>query len=275
VRALGAAALLALASPAAADAAVLGGGTAPDSVATSPRQLTFVSLRTAAGTVTLRTRVQMRCGAAALKREVAPAPDGSFSIAATVRDKTPEDLRRTARLRISGRVVGTTASGTTGVRLTFRRHGRAVGGCRSGRRTWEARAAMPAPAPGPPRAAGAYYGLTSQTNRPHAFMLRVNAAGTRVRPAAFEYRRRCGGRSFETGNLTPAGEIAPDGAFSMRERFTVRYANATERFRVKIAGQFTATGVKGTLSITSVARSRAGAVIDRCRTGAVTFAGAL
>jgi hypothetical protein len=275
MRALGAAALLALASPAAAHAAVLGGGTAPDSVTSSPHQLTFVTLRTGEEAVTLRTRVHLGCGAAALERRVALAPDGSFSITATVRDKAPEDLRRIARLSISGELVGTTASGATSARLTFRRRGRTVAACRSGLREWQARVAAAESGSGPPRAGGAYYGLTSQANRPHGFMLRVDAAGTRVGPAAVEYRRRCRGRSFETGNITPAGDIAADGTFSMRERFTVRYADATERFRVKLDGQFTRTGVHGTLSVTSVARSRAGAVIDRCRTGAVTFAGAL
>ena len=73
----------------------------------------------------------------------------------------------------------------------------------------------------------------------------------------------------------PGGPIAADGAFSLRERFTLRFSNARERYRVKVDGRFTPHGVAGILSIATVARSRAGAVIERCRTGRVAFVGAL
>jgi hypothetical protein len=42
--------------------------------------------------------------------------------------------------------------------------------------------------------------------------------------------------------------------------------------RVRVRGRFTATGVVGSLSVSSVARSLMGRVIDRCRTGPVSFA---
>jgi hypothetical protein len=40
---------------------------------------------------------------------------------------------------------------------------------------------------------------------------------------------------------------------------------------VKIDGQVTATGATGTLSVTSVLRSRAGRVTDRCSSGRLAF----
>jgi len=40
---------------------------------------------------------------------------------------------------------------------------------------------------------------------------------------------------------------------------------------VRVDGQVTATGVSGTLSVTSILRSPSGRVIDRCNTGRRTF----
>lgn len=278
MRAPAAAALLALAWPAAAQAADLGGGTAPTSVRDYRRQLTIVSLRTAAdGTVVVRAHVQARCGAGAIKRRTAVAADGSFAISTTERDRAPEDprVRRIAAVQISGRIVGNAASGTAATRLRLVRGGRVVGRCSSGNRAWQARAAVAEATAGPPRPSRGYFGLTGQKRRPHAFMLGVDSLGRRVQAAVFDYALNCRGRRVETGNITPGGAIGATGGFSLRERFTLRYADATERFRVKVDGRFTVAGVNGTLSVTSVARSRAGAVIDRCRTGTVTFAGAL
>jgi hypothetical protein len=57
----------------------------------------------------------------------------------------------------------------------------------------------------------------------------------------------------------------------LREQFTLRYSDARERFRVTVRGRLTPTGVDGRLSVSSVARSLTGRVIDRCRTGPVAF----
>jgi len=219
--------------------------------------------------------VQARCGAGELRRRVTLAADGSFSVTATVRDRAREDrrARRIARMVVAGRVAGTAGTGTASARLTFRRGGRVVGRCASGSRLWQVRAPVPEPVAGAaPRANAAYYGVTSQAG---AFALQVGGAGRRVRIAVFDYRLTCRRASFETSNLTPGGPIAADGTFRLRERFTLRFADATERFRVRVDGRFTPNGANGTLSVNSVARSLAGRVIDRCRTGRVTFAAAL
>jgi len=267
MRTLAAAALLALAWPAAAHAAAAGGGTAPDSVRAYRDQLTLVTLNAKAdGTAVLRAYVQARCGAGEIKRIVKLAPDGSFAIDTTERDRAPEDhrVRRIADVKISGRMVGPVVSGKASARVRFVLDGDTVERCRSGVRAWQARTATAETTAAPPVANRGYYGLTGQPSRPHAFLLRVGAG--RVQTAVFQYKLPCGA---ETTNVTPGGRIAADGTFHLRERFALRYANGTERFRVKVDGQFTTAGVNGTLSVSS----RFGS--ERCATGRLTFAGAL
>jgi len=267
MRGLAAAALLALAWPAAAHAAAAGGGTAPESVRGYRDQLTIITVRPRAdGTAIVRALVQARCGAGEIKRTVALAPDGSFAIDTTQHDRAPEDgrVRRIAAVRISGRMVGAVASGTVSARVRFVLDGDTVERCRSGARAWQARIAAAEPTPAAPRANSGYYGLTGQVGRPHAFLLRVGSG--RVQTAVFQYRLPCG---RETANVTPGGRIAADGTFSLRERFALHYADGTERFSVKVDGRFTAAGVNGTLSVSS----RFGS--EHCSTGRVAFAGAL
>lgn len=275
-RALVGTVLAAVAFPAAAHAADYGGGTAVKEIGKYRRQLTIVSVRTRVdGKAFVRAQVQARCGFASVGRTVTPAADGSFAIDATVRS-SGGGVRRTAQIAVAGSVLGASGSGTASVRLTFRRGGRVVGRCRSGSRAWQVRAAVPETTVGPPKANAGYYGLTSQSSgRPHAFTLRVDGRARRVQSAVFDYRRQCRRGLPEMNNITPGARIHGDGTFSLRERFTVRFSNATERFLVKVDGRFTPNGVNGTLSVESVARSPSGRVVDRCRTGRRAFAAAL
>jgi hypothetical protein len=268
--------LAAIALPAAAQAADYGGGTAVDNVSQFRRQLTIVSVRTRVdGKAFVRAEIQARCGSARVGRTVTPAADGSFTVNATVRGRSG-DLRQIAAITVAGTVAGVTGSGTARLKLTFRRGGRVVGGCNSGRRAWQIRAAVPETTVGPPKANSGYYGLTSQAfKRPHAFTLHVDRRAKRVQSAVFDYRSQCRHGAPELNNITPGGRIARDGTFSLRERFTLRFSNSTERFLVKVDGKFTPNGVNGKLSVSSVARSLSGNVIDRCRTGRRTFAAAL
>jgi hypothetical protein len=127
--------------------------------------------------------------------------------------------------------------------------------------------------PAPPQPGGAYLGLTSQAAPvPKPFVLRVNRKATRVGIAIFDYVRNCRRSALRLNNVTPGGRIRSDGTFSLGERFRLRFKGGTrERFRIRIDGRFTAGGVSGSLRVTTVAR-RAGRVIDRCDTGALTFA---
>ena len=277
MRALAAAALLALASPAAARAADLGGGTAPTSLRGYRGQLTLVSVRAAGGSAIVRAVVAARCGVGAIKARTPVAADGTFAVAATKRDRAPEEpgVRRVARVTVSGRIVGAVATGTASTRITLRRGGRVAERCGTAARTWQARTPVAETVAAPARPSRGYFGLTNQPRRPHAFLLHVDAGARRVQAAAFDYTLLCGGRTVERQNITPGGPIAANGAFGLAERFTLRFANATERYRVRVDGRFTVHGVNGTLTVKSVARSRAGGVIERCRTGTISFVGAL
>jgi hypothetical protein len=254
MRALVAGALLLLTFPAAAGATDYGGGTA------SNTRLTLIGFRLADdGGARMIVKVAAGCGVAEATRDIALAADGTFTLETVQR----HGIQR-SRITLSGQIVGLVASGTVRARVTFRRRGRVVERCDSGTREWHARAAGAATAPG-----AAYYGLTSQTARPFPLVFRVG--GSRVRVAAFDYRMRCRRSNFEWENITPGGPIAADGTFSLHERFTRRWPAGRERFRVRLEGQVTATAVSGTVSVSSVLRSRSGRVIDRCTTGRRTF----
>jgi hypothetical protein len=274
-RALAVAAGLTLAFPAAAHAADYGGGTTPDSVARANRQLTLVGIRTFDdGTARVAVKVAAGCGVGAATQSVQLAADGTFSFQATVRRRRG-GVRQISRLALSGHVTGASAAGSVTARVTFRRRGRVVARCRSGTRAWQARAAAAEPAAAPPQPGGAYHGLTGQSGRPFAFVLRVAPNAARVRTAAFDYRIRCRRGSFEWENITPGARIQPDGGFALRERFTLRWQEGRETYRVKVDGRFTTMGVSGTLSVSSVLRSAGGRVTDRCTTGRQTFAALL
>jgi hypothetical protein len=259
----------------AAAALALGGGTVATSVDGYRGQLTLVSIRPATGTAVVRALVAARCGVGAVKVKTPVAADGSFAFAASKRDRAPEEagLRRVARVRASGRIVGGVATGTASTRITLRRGSHAVDRCHTGARTWQARTPVPETVAGPPRPSRGYFGLTDQTHRPHALVLHVDAAGRRVQAAAFDYALTCGARTLEKQNLTPGGRISASGGFSLRERFTLRFANGTDRYRVKMDGRFTPTGVTGTLSVRATMHSSGVAL--PCATGRVAFAGAL
>jgi hypothetical protein len=256
-----AAALACLALPAAANAADYGGGTAPDSVRRANDQLTLVAFQLADdGTGRASIAVATPCGAVRARPDVGLVADGTFSV--DIGRGTP---RRRTEIAMSGQIVGPVASGTVRATVTLRRHGRVVEKCDSGVREWNARAAGAAVT-----STGAFYGLTGQT-----LPLVLSVAGSRVRVAAFAYDARCRRGGFQWENITPGGPLAADGTFSLRERFSRTFRDGRERFRVKVDGQVTATGTAGTLSVTSVLRSHGGRVLDRCRTGRVTFAALL
>jgi hypothetical protein len=260
-----AAALVCLALPAAAHAADYGGGTAPDSVRRADRQLTLIGFRMADdGTGRATVKVAAGCGVAKAMRDIGLAADGTFTLEATRTDRVGGGVRQRSEITMAGQIVGPIASGTVSARVTFRRGGRVLERCNSGTRQWNARAAGAATPLG-----AAYYGLTSQTTRPFPFVLSVS--GSRVRVAGFDYSMSCRRGGFEWENITPGGAIAADGTFRLRERFSRRWDEGLERFRVKVDGQIAATGATGTLSVTSVLRSPGGRVIDRCRTGRRTF----
>lgn len=276
MRAVVVAGLVVLAWPAAAHAVDYGGGQAPPSAGRAHRDVTLITLRAPGnGQVTVRAAVAAGCGVGKIRRTVTPAADGSFRFAATVRTRTSTPgVRQISRMTVAGRIGTTSAVGTATANVRFRRHGRIVERCASGTDAWQARAAVAGTTPAAPRALGAYYGTTSQS--PRAIVVRVGANARRIATAAFQYRMTCRNSIFDGENITPGGAIAADGTFHLRERFTLRFAEGNERYRVAVDGRFTTTGVSGTLTVRSVLRRRGGGrVLDRCATGPATFAAAL
>lgn len=252
-----AAALVGLALPAAANAADYGGGTAPDSVRRANDQLTLVAFHLAGdGSGRATIAVATPCGAVRARPQIGLAADGTFSV-----DVGRGNPRRETEIAMSGQIVGPVASGTVRATVRVRRRGRIVEKCDSGLREWNARAAGAAAT-----SSGGFYGLTAQT-----LPLVIGVAGSRVRVAAFAYDATCRRGGLKWENITPGGPLAADGTFSLRERFSRTFREGRERFRVKVDGQVTAIGATGTLSVTSVLRSRSGRVIDRCQTGPRTF----
>jgi hypothetical protein len=271
--------LLTMAWPAAAQATDYGGGTAPDSFNRTKGRLTLVGIRTNdTGRAQIRVGVSARCGITRLRYPVQLNPDGTFAFAVNVqphRLRDNQSVRQRARIAMSGQVTGTTASGTARARIVQRRGGRVIARCRSGNRPWQARVASAETMPASTQPNGAYFGLTSQRRVPFPIVLRVAPNARRVRVAVFDYRQRCRKGFWEWENITPSGPIGSDGRFRLRERFTFRWTEGPERYRVRVNGQFTPSGVHGTLTVTSVLRSHSGRVLDRCRTGRVTFAAVL
>ncbi len=267
-RAAAAAVLAAVALPGTAQAADYGGGTLPKS------RLTLVGIRTGEDGARLSIRVAT-CIVATTAETVQVAADGTFSLDKIVRGRVRENsaLRQRTRIRASGQIAGAAASGTVEADVRLTRGGRRVDRCRSGTRAWQARQAAAEPTAAPARPDGGYYGATSQSGRP--FVLHVDAQAARVRTAAFAYSQGCRDSRFSWENVTPGAPIAADGTFSLRERFSYRWVEGVERFRVRVDGRFTTAGVSGTLSVSSVLRSRSGRVLDRCATGNVTFAALL
>jgi hypothetical protein len=268
-----------MAWPAAAQGTDYGGGTVPESFSKTGRQLTLVGIRTTnTGRAHVRVGVSARCGFSRLRHPVRLNPDGTFAFNVNVQPHRLREnrfVRQFARIRMTGRVAATSAIGTARVRIVKRRGGRVIARCRSSQRTWQARIRAAEPSAGAPVSNGGYFGLTSQRRVPFPLVMRVSPNAKRVRVTVFDYRQRCGNGFWEWDNVTPSGAIRSNGTFRLRERFTYFWRDGPERYRVRIDGRFTPRGVNGTLSVTSVHRSRSGRVLDRCRTGRVTFAALL
>jgi hypothetical protein len=223
-------------------------------------------------------RVDVGCGLAVFDAEAVLAQDGAFQFARSRRWRS-QGHRLRAVVTVRGRFDGAAAAGTVVARLRNRHPNGRVRHCATrGRARWQLRQ-RPAPGPpAPPRPRSTYLGLTSQAGPvPRPFLLRVNRRGSRVQTSVFEYTRSCPRKgAFFLNDVTPGARIRPDSTFTIRERFTLPYFRNTERFRIRVDGQFAGGAVTGTLRVTTVWRKRgSGRVVDRCDTGPLTFAASL
>jgi hypothetical protein len=220
--------------------------------------------------------VKVPCGLVRFDAEVTPAADDSFRFGRVRRVREADGTRLRTVATVSGRFEGNTAVGEVYGRLRIRRPNGRVVKCTTGNpKPWQLRQPVPVTGPGPPQGTTTYLGLTSeQGSEPRPFLLRVGRNTGRVAFAVFDYTRRCGRDAYLLNNITPGGPIRPDGTFSLRERFTLRYTRPrqAERFLVAVDGQFAAGAVTGTVRVTTVVRRRGSRrVVDRCDTGPLTF----
>jgi len=240
-------------------------------------RFTLIGLRTdpAAGTALVNVRADNRCGVADVVRRVPLAPDGSFTLRATARKRVQNQRfqRKTVRIVVFGRVDGGAGSGNVRARVTYRTRGRIDRVCRIRTQGWQVRVPSAEPAPAAPRAGTVYHGLTSQrVKRPRPIVLRVDRRGRRLKAAVFQHRRACQTGRYSYTNISPGARIRSDGSFARTERFGLGFSNAVEHFKVRMRGQFTPNGVRGTITIGTISRARSdGRVIDRCPARRISF----
>jgi hypothetical protein len=280
MRTLMLAAFLAVAAAGAADAAVppgdYGGGRIIGGKPSRGDSWMWVRVL-ADGRARVGGAVRVPCGLVRFDAVVTPAADGTFEFTRVRRVRTGGDRLR-AVATVSGGFDGDSAVyGEVYGRLRIRRPSGRVVLCTTGNsKPWSVRRPPTEVTPGMPLPLTTYLGLTNQAATvPRPFLLRVPRGAQRVAFAIFEYTRRCTRRSYFLNEITGDAPIRPDGTFSIRGRFTLRYDDVpqVERFRVHVDGAFGAGVVTGSLRVTSVARRRgSGRVVDRCDTGPVTFA---
>lgn len=261
-----------LAAPAAVAAPAYSGGSLPEAAVTGAGYTPTVGVTLAPradGRVALAFDTTLRCGrAVTLVRTARVVPwDGATLSAAGVSRAPfagrPVRYSWTVQARADGQVA------TGSIQIAARRRGRLCRG--RAPRTFVARlGTAPAGAPSLPAAGAAYYGGGPRLvagRRPGSTVLRVSPDGRRVAARWFA-AARCGrGGRRRLTNLTPPTRIGADGAFARRERFVVRYSDATIRYRTAFRGRFSGATAAGTLRLRATVLTRAGGrVTARCDT---------
>ncbi len=196
------------------------------------------------GRISARLAVGVRCGkiftSGVVVRLRGRINGGSFTASGRARWSGIGTMRFT----LTGTLAGD--SGTARARLRTRR------GCRDIRyspialRTQSAPAGAPAvPAPG-----SLFFGLTNQTVGGTRMPVAVRVAKNGRVYAYWQAGMNCRGQgTIPVFNVTPTTRVRPDGTFSRRETYTVRYTDGySERYRVRFTGRFLADGVVGTLN---------------------------
>lgn len=171
-------------------------------------------------------------------------------------------------------VDGPAARGTIRVRVNYRRKGRRVR-C-EGTVPLELRSvATDDSAPTGAGADGFLFGTSTGRYRGVAtpVALWFTRGGTRLEVSLNGAEVRCGdGLRLLLSNFSPAARLTPAGTFSIRERYGFRFKDATSTTTVRLRGQLTAQGVRGTFEINDRVRFRGSRRIVRCRSGVTRFA---
>ena len=270
----------ALALPSAASAQVFAGGSvgpgrAPDAVGSSE-----LGFRISDGRIAVRGAVRIPCdGPRSAEVEGAGvgtlAADGTFRVKFGKRRLQPggeKGFRRTAvvtgRLTRAYEIQGTIDATATGGGVKG-----CVGGAEYVARWRPDPADVPAPAPG----GATMIGMSSSRLGPFSVNLRVAPDGSRITQFIVGARYVCRRlAAYQETNYSPAIRVNPDGTFRFVERFRVPYADVVDSVTVTTEGHFVNGGAIGTWEARATSRSReTGRVVDRCGTGALTWAAAV
>jgi hypothetical protein len=267
--------LVAIPAAARAQAAGYGGGSLP--YTTPPR--TFkpsvgIVLQPRGARLALHFDTLLLCGRTreeAVGRRLVALAGSSFAASGA-------SVARSGRVRFAyawslrGTVAGPTVTGN--LRITGRRrigHGRWIRCRRKPARSFQARlATQPAGPAARPRPASSYYGLSRIVivdGLRAPVVLRTTRDGAKV-AARWNAIARCRrGRPERLANFTPATPVRPGGTFARSERFSVRYADALVRYRVRFAGRFQSDGAQGELRMRARVFDRGGRRLrTRCDT---------
>jgi hypothetical protein len=224
--------------------------------------------------IALRFDTSLRCGRTAeeaVGRRLVALAGTSFAA-------NGASVVRSGRVRLEyawslhGTVAGQTVTGS--LRIVGRRRigtDRWVRCRRRPERGFQARlATAPAGPPARPRPASSYYGFSDMTivdGLRAPVVLRTTRDGAKV-AARWNAIARCRrGAGERLANFTPATPVRPDGSFARSERFSVRYADALVRYRVRFVGRFQSDGAQGDLRMRARVFDRRGRRLrTRCDT---------
>jgi hypothetical protein len=204
------------------------------------------------------------------------AADGSFTVKIRRRSSN-RGLRRTERVEVRGRFTeGGAASGTVSGTVTLRRRERSPRRCGFGPLPLDLRRSDLGIGlqPAAPQPGAGYFGLTGQRSSGfmHPVVLVISPDGARIETLVTSFTKHCDPARVRVGGRTTGPiPLRADGRFSLRDRYTERYVDATERTVLRISGRFVDGGVFGKIRARSVARTPRGRVIDRCQVAINSF----
>ena len=180
---------------------------------------------------------------------------------------------------LTGAVDGTIGAGRltiAGVRIAGGERTRCT---RKPRRRFSARVAgAPTGSPQPP-AKSSFGGLSDirvADGLRAPVVLKVGSTGKRIR-SRWNAFADCGrGPRTDLTNFTPAMRLRPDGSFSRAERFSVSYADAFIRYRVRFAGSVSGEAASGTLRLRArIYNARGTRLRTRCDSGVRNWSAAM
>jgi hypothetical protein len=203
------------------------------------------------------------------------SPDGTFRVRfgkARLQPTSSTGFRRSAV--VTGRLVR--AYEIRG-RIDATASGDGARGCRGGADYVARWRPDPVDVPAPAPAGARLIGMNSSRLGPFGVNLRVAPDGSRITQFIVGARYRCARLpTYQETNYSPPITINPDGTFRRVERFRVPFADVIDSVTVTTEGHFVNGGAIGTWHARATSRSRrTGRVVDRCGTGALTWAAAV